>query len=148
MDGGLFDGIRYAYTAKPAQDANAGARRSAALPSPNGPTWTSPSRCQARRARWRHRALRRPLDTDAFSLTDAAEELSLGMAHKVEEKHHTERKFAPERARRVVHADEVVDAMQQSHEPDAHAKLVERPAKHLLARTMAPGSSSRSRTVT
>lgn len=72
------------------------------------------------------------LDTDAFSLTDAAEELSLGMAHKVEEKHHTERKFAPERARRVVHADEVVDAMQQSHEPDAHAKLVEL-TKHLLA---------------
>ena len=54
------------------------------------------------------------------------------MAHKVEEKHHTERKFAPERARRVVHADEVVDAMQQSHEPDAHAKLVEL-TKHLLA---------------
>lgn len=73
-----------------------------------------------------------PVDATAFSLTDAAEELSLHMAHKVEEKHHSERKFAPERARRVVHADEVVDAMQQSHEPDAHAKLVEL-TKHLLA---------------
>ena len=132
MDGGLFDGIRYAYTAKPAQDANAGARRGRraavakradldlALPLPGQAGQVAPSGASP------------ALDTDAFSLTDAAEELSLGMAHKVEEKHHTERKFAPERARRVVHADEVVDAMQQSHEPDAHAKLVEL-TKHLLA---------------
>ena len=94
MDGGLFDGIRYAYTAKPAQDANAGARRG--------------RRCRRQTADRTSPSVARPggpggaigrfaLDTDAFSLTDAAEELSLGMAHKVEEKHHTERKFAPER---------------------------------------------------
>ena len=97
MDGGLFDGIRYAYTAKPAQDANAGARRGRgaavakradldlALPLPGQAGQVAPSGASP------------ALDTDAFSLTDAAEELSLGMAHKVEEKHHTERKFAPER---------------------------------------------------
>ena len=87
MDGGL-DGIRYAYTQNqprmptPAPGAVCGAAVAKradldlALPLPGQAGQVAPSGASP------------ALDTDAFSLTDAAEELSLGMAHKVEEKHH------------------------------------------------------------
>ncbi|MHC3910169.1 hypothetical protein ACMZ4X_03415 [Achromobacter marplatensis] len=61
----------------------------------------------------------------AFSLADAAEELSLHMAHKVEEKRHSERKFGADKPLRIMQNAEIIDARHHYHEPDIQTRLVE-----------------------
>ena len=66
------------------------------------------------------------------SLTDAAEELSLHMAEKTEDKHHAERKVKAERPLELMEAGEIVDLIDETHDADGQAKLIEL-AKHLLS---------------
>lgn len=68
----------------------------------------------------------------AFSLSDSAEEVSLHMAHKVEEKKHTDRKFGTENPRRVMQNSEIMDSVHQYHDPDVNARLIEL-TRNLLA---------------
>ena len=65
------------------------------------------------------------LQDGEVSLTDSAEELSLHMAEKTEEKHHAERKVKSEKAFETLHADEIVEFLEDSHDVDVQAKLHE-----------------------
>ena len=71
------------------------------------------------------------LDGDIASLGDAAEEISLHMAEKTENKHHAERKVKAERPMELMRLDEVLEMLQQTQDPDAQAKLEALTAKLL-----------------
>jgi len=58
-----------------------------------------------------------------ISLEDSAEEISLHMAEKTEDKHHAERKVKPDRAMTLMKPAEIIEMLQQGHDPDAQAKL-------------------------
>ena len=60
-----------------------------------------------------------------FSLADSAEELSLHMAHKIEDKLHSERKIRGEHAVTEITAEAILAYLAQSYEDDAQAKLDE-----------------------
>lgn len=60
-----------------------------------------------------------------ISLTDSAEELSLHMAEKTEEKHHAERKVKSEKALETLDAGEIVEFFDDAHDVDAQDKLRE-----------------------
>lgn len=60
-----------------------------------------------------------------ISLTDSAEELSLHMAEKTEEKHHAERKVKSEQALETLGTEEIVEFFEHAHDADAQAKLEE-----------------------
>lgn len=62
---------------------------------------------------------------EVSTLGDAAEELSLHMAEKTEEKHHAERKVKAERPVEVLNASEIVEMLEQSKDADAQEKLTE-----------------------
>ncbi|QEI09504.1 YopN family type III secretion system gatekeeper subunit [Pigmentiphaga aceris] len=66
-----------------------------------------------------------------FSLADSAEELSLHMAEKTEEKTHAERTVKSDRPLQVLDAAEIEDLLDETHDADAQAKLSEL-TKHLL----------------
>ena len=57
------------------------------------------------------------------SLGDAAEEISLHMAEKSEDKHHAERKVKSERPPQLLQPAEIVEMLEQARDPDAQAKL-------------------------
>ncbi|WP_323018730.1 type III secretion system gatekeeper subunit SctW [Castellaniella sp.] len=57
------------------------------------------------------------------SLNDAAEEISLHMAEKTENKHHAERKVKPERPVELMQPAEIIEMLQQGQDPNAQAKL-------------------------
>src|SRR5690606_21018796 len=67
-----------------------------------------------------------------FSLVDSAEEITLHMAHKVEDKLHAERKVRGERPPIEISTEDILDYLAQSHEDDAQAKLEEL-ASHILS---------------
>lgn len=67
-----------------------------------------------------------------FSLVDSAEEITLHMAHKVEDKLHAERKVRGERPLIEISTEDILDYLAQSHEDDAQAKLEEL-ASHILS---------------
>lgn len=71
------------------------------------------------------------------SLANAAEELSLHMAEKAEDKHHAERKIKGERPAELLRTDEIVELLEQTHDPDAQEKLTEL-VKHLLSGQASP----------
>ncbi|CAB3666175.1 MAG: type III secretion system gatekeeper subunit SctW [Achromobacter pulmonis] len=66
------------------------------------------------------------------SLADAAEELSLHMAEKTEDKHHAERKIGREAPLQLLSTEAIVAYLAESHDADAQEKLIEL-ARHLLA---------------
>jgi len=63
------------------------------------------------------------LQGEVSSLGDAAEELSLHMAEKTEDKHHAERKVKSERPMELLQPSEIVEMLQQSKDGGAQAKL-------------------------
>jgi len=65
-------------------------------------------------------------------LVDDAEEISLHMAHKVEDKLHSERKVRGERPPMKITTEAILDYLAQSRENDAQAKLEEL-ASHILS---------------
>lgn len=67
-----------------------------------------------------------------FSLADSAEELSLHMAEKTEDKHHAERKIGREAPLQLLSAEAIVAYLAESHDADAQEKLIEL-ARHLLS---------------
>ncbi len=71
-------------------------------------------------------------DNGQFSLASGAEEITLHMQHKVEERHHSERKVGAEKNPRRVSDAEIIDLNQHAHEPDTHARLMEL-TRHLLS---------------
>ncbi|WP_144630575.1 type III secretion system gatekeeper subunit SctW [Bordetella genomosp. 13] len=60
-----------------------------------------------------------------FSLADSAEELSLHMAEKTEDKHHSERKVKGDRPLELLDTSEIVDALSHGKDGDAQQKLEE-----------------------
>ncbi len=72
-----------------------------------------------------------------FSLTDAAEELSLHMAEKTEEKTHAERKVKAERPMQVMDTAEIEELLDETHDVEAQAKLDQ------LGRALLSGASPR-----
>lgn len=60
-----------------------------------------------------------------FSLADSAEELSLHMAEKTEEKTHAERTVKSDRPVQVMDTAEIEDLLDETHDADAQAKLGE-----------------------
>ncbi|CAB3905437.1 type III secretion system gatekeeper subunit SctW [Achromobacter dolens] len=66
------------------------------------------------------------------SLADSAEELSLHMAEKTEDKHHAERKIGRDAPLQMLSAEAIVAYLAESHDADAQEKLIEL-ARHLLA---------------
>jgi len=60
-----------------------------------------------------------------FSLADSAEELSLHMAEKTEDKHHSERKMRGEAPLQLMSAEAILAYMAETHDADAQEKLVE-----------------------
>lgn len=74
---------------------------------------------------------------EGFSLNDAAEELSLHMAEKTEDKHAAERKVKGERPMPLLHANEIVEFLSHTHDPDAQEKLIEL-TQQLLERQALP----------
>lgn len=66
------------------------------------------------------------------SLADSAEELSLHMAEKAEDKHHAERKVGREAPLQLLSAEAIVAFLAEAHDADAQEKLIEL-ARHLLA---------------
>ncbi|MCV6796440.1 type III secretion system gatekeeper subunit SctW [Achromobacter ruhlandii] len=66
------------------------------------------------------------------SLADSAEELSLHMAEKTEDKHHAERKIGRDAPLQLLSAEAIVAYLAESHDADAQEKLIEL-ARHLLA---------------
>lgn len=81
-------------------------------------------------------------DDDISSLDDTAEEMSLHMAEKTEDKHHAERKVEPDRPHEVLDPDEIVQMFQQGKDGAAQQKLTEL-AKKLLAGQGAPRQLAR-----
>jgi len=71
------------------------------------------------------------LEGEISSLGDAAEEISLHMAEKTEDKHHAERKVKPERPMELMRLEEILEMLQQTQDPNAQAKLEELAAKLL-----------------
>lgn len=67
-----------------------------------------------------------------ISLADSAEELSLHMAEKTEDKHHAERKIGHDAPLQLLGAEAIVAYLAESHDADAQEKLIEL-ARHLLA---------------
>ncbi|WP_241074284.1 type III secretion system gatekeeper subunit SctW [Achromobacter insuavis] len=67
-----------------------------------------------------------------ISLADSAEELSLHMAEKTEDKHHAERKIGRDAPLQLLSAEAIVAYLAESHDADAQEKLIEL-ARHLLA---------------
>lgn len=67
-----------------------------------------------------------------ISLEDAAEELSLYMAEKSENKHHAERKLAADKALHLLTLDEISQFLMDSRNPAAKEKL-EALTRHLLS---------------
>jgi len=65
------------------------------------------------------------LQEGEVSLADSAEELSLHMAEKTEDKHHAERKVKSEKPLESMLPEEVVEFFDDAHEVDAQAKLEE-----------------------
>lgn len=65
------------------------------------------------------------LEGEISSLGDAAEEISLHMAEKTEDKHHAERKVKAERPMELMRLEEILEMLQQTQDPDAQAKLEE-----------------------
>ncbi|MBJ7263407.1 MAG: type III secretion system gatekeeper subunit SctW [Burkholderiaceae bacterium] len=63
------------------------------------------------------------VSAEVSSLTDAAEELSLHMAEKTEQKHHSERKVKSDRPVELMEVDDILESMQNSQDGDAQAKL-------------------------
>lgn len=57
------------------------------------------------------------------SLNDSAEELSLHMAEKTEQKHHSERKVKGDRPIELMQLEEIVESLENGKEEDAQAKL-------------------------
>ena len=68
-----------------------------------------------------------------FSLTDSAEEISLHMAHQVEDKHHAERKIRGDHVVPRLSPTAILAYFEQAREDDAQAKLDELAAHILLA---------------
>ncbi|WP_063569699.1 type III secretion system gatekeeper subunit SctW [Achromobacter ruhlandii] len=66
------------------------------------------------------------------SLADSAEELSLHMAEKTEDKHHAERKIGRDAPLQLLSAEAIVAYLAESHDADAQEKLIEL-ARHLQA---------------
>jgi len=60
-----------------------------------------------------------------FSLADGAEELSLHMAEKTEDKHHAERKIKPDKPMELMQPAAILETLDQTHDPDAQEKLHE-----------------------
>lgn len=71
------------------------------------------------------------------SLTDMAEEISLHMAHKTEEKHHAERKVKADRPGTLVSAQAIIEFFEQSRNDESQEKL-QAFAKKLLGSYGAP----------
>lgn len=71
------------------------------------------------------------LEGDISSLGDAAEEISLHMAEKTEDKHHAERKLRPERPVELLRLGEILEMLQQTQDPNAQARLEELAARLL-----------------
>ncbi|OZI33090.1 SepL/TyeA/HrpJ family type III secretion system gatekeeper [Bordetella genomosp. 1] len=71
------------------------------------------------------------------SLADGAEELSLHMAEKTEDKHHAERKVKADRPPQLLDAQEIVEFLDDTHDPDAQEKLIEL-TKKLLSGQASP----------
>lgn len=71
------------------------------------------------------------------SLADGAEELSLHMAEKTEDKHHAERKVKSDRPLQLLDTQEIVEFLDDTHDADAHEKLVEL-TKKLLSGQASP----------
>lgn len=69
-----------------------------------------------------------------ISLADSAEELSLHMAEKTEEKHHAEREVKSEKPLETMLPEEIVEFFDDSHDVDAQAKLEELAGKLLNQR--------------
>jgi type III secretion protein W len=63
------------------------------------------------------------VSAEVSSLSDSAEELSLHMAEKTEQKHHAERKVKSDRPMELMQASEILESLQNSKDPDAQAKL-------------------------
>ncbi|SEJ51239.1 type III secretion system gatekeeper subunit SctW [Achromobacter sp. NFACC18-2] len=68
-----------------------------------------------------------------FSLADSAEELSLHMAEKTEDKHHSERKMRGEAPLQLMSTEAILAYMAETHDADAQEKLIE------LARSLLDG---------
>lgn len=66
-----------------------------------------------------------------ISLADSAEELSLHMAEKTEDKHHAERRIGRDSTQQLLGAEAIMAYLAESHDADAQEKLVEL-ARHLL----------------
>ena len=75
------------------------------------------------------------------SLGDAAEEISLHMAEKTENKHHAERKVKAERPMELMQAAEILEMLQQTQDPNAQAKL-----ESLVAKLLSGQGSPRQQT--
>ena len=71
-----------------------------------------------------------------FSLADGAEELSLHMAEKTEDKHHAERKVRADRPMELMQPAAILEALDQNHDPDAQEKL------HELCKKLLSGQAS------
>lgn len=56
-------------------------------------------------------------------LGDAAEEISLHMAEKTENKHHAERKVKPDRVIHLMQPAQIIEMLRQGKDPNAQAKL-------------------------
>lgn len=71
-----------------------------------------------------------------FSLADSAEELSLHMAEKTEDKHHSDRKVKGDRPLELMDTSEIVDALDQNQDGDVQEKL------HELVKKLVSGEGS------
>jgi type III secretion protein W len=77
------------------------------------------------------RGARSPLGTNVapavaeFSLTDSAEEITLHMAHRIEDKLHSERKVRGEKQMIDIEIETLLSYMDQAREDDAQARLEE-----------------------
>lgn len=78
------------------------------------------------------------LDGEISPLGDAAEELSLHMAEKTENKHHAERKIKAERPLELLRPEEILEMLQQARDPNAQVKLEE-----LVTKLLSDGGSPR-----
>ncbi|MGY6268539.1 type III secretion system gatekeeper subunit SctW [Achromobacter denitrificans] len=67
-----------------------------------------------------------------FSLADSAEELSLHMAEKTEDKHHAERKVRGDAPLQTISTEAILAYLAETHDADAQEKLIEL-ARHLLS---------------
>lgn len=73
-----------------------------------------------------------PTNAGEFSLTDSAEEITLHMAHRVEDKLHSERKIRGERPLINIEIETLLSYLDQAREDDAQARLEEL-ASHILS---------------